>query len=119
MQRVCFLLKVREDRLDEYRQRHAEVWPEMLRALKSAGWNNYSLFLNDEGLLVGYLETDNFEAAQEAMSAMPVNARWQAEMSPFFEALDGRPDESMRTLPLVFQLESQLEDLNQPKGSQP
>ncbi|MCZ9342690.1 L-rhamnose mutarotase, partial [Streptomyces sp. TRM76130] len=32
MQRVCFLLKVREDKLAEYRERHAAVWPEMREA---------------------------------------------------------------------------------------
>lgn len=106
--RVCFILQVKRDRLDEYRERHAAVWPEMLRALAETGWSNYSLFLDDSGLLVGYLETDDFAAAQSAMAATAVNARWQAEMAPFFEALEGRPDESMRTLPLVFQLETQL-----------
>lgn len=106
--RVCFILQVKRDRLDEYRERHAAVWPEMLEALAATGWHNYSLFLDDSGLLVGYLETDDFAAAQEAMAATAVNARWQAEMAPFFEALEGRPDESMRTLPLVFQLETQL-----------
>lgn len=105
MQRVCFLLKVREDRLAEYRERHAAVWPEMLEALSATGWHNYSLFLREDGLLVGYLETEDFAAAQEAMAATDVNARWQAEMGDFFEALDGsRPDEAMRPLTEVFHL---------------
>ncbi|MDX3093306.1 L-rhamnose mutarotase [Streptomyces sp. ME01-24h] len=105
MQRVCFLLKVREDRLDEYRERHAAVWPEMLAALSASGWHNYSLFLREDGLLVGYLETEDFAAAQEAMAATEVNARWQAEMAHFFEALGGtRPDEAMRPLTEVFHL---------------
>ena len=64
MERVCFLLRVRPERLDEYRERHRAVWPEMLDALREAGWRNYSLFLRDDGLLVGYLETEDFEAAQ-------------------------------------------------------
>ncbi|NGO73272.1 L-rhamnose mutarotase [Streptomyces boncukensis] len=106
MPRVCFLLKVRADRLDEYRARHAEVWPEMRAALSAAGWRNYSLFLREDGLLVGYLETGDFEAAQAAMAATGVNARWQAEMAGFFEDLDGRgPDEAMRPLAEVFHLD--------------
>ncbi|SEN26842.1 L-rhamnose mutarotase [Nonomuraea pusilla] len=105
MQRVCFLLKVREERLDEYRERHREVWPDMLDALSGAGWRNYSLFLREDGLLVGYLETDDFGSAREAMAATEVNARWQAEMAPFFEELDGRPDEGMRPLDEVFHLD--------------
>ena len=103
--RVCFLLKVRQDRLEEYKLRHQAVWPDMLSALRDTGWHNYSLFLREDGLLVGYLETDAFEAAQEAMARTEVNARWQAEMAPFFEDLDGRPDEGMLTLPEVFHLD--------------
>ena len=103
MQRICFLLKVKSDRLDEYKRRHADVWPEMREALSRTGWHNYSLFLREDGLLIGYLETDDFQAAVDAMDREPVNARWQAEMSPFFEALDGqRPDEAMKPLEQVF-----------------
>ncbi|MFS7876836.1 L-rhamnose mutarotase [Streptomyces asiaticus] len=105
MRRVCFLLKVRQGRIEEYRERHAAVWPEMRAALSESGWHNYSLFLREDGLLVGYLETEDFEAAQAAMAATEVNARWQAEMAPFFEALDGaNPDEAMRPLTEVFHL---------------
>ncbi|EGX56299.1 hypothetical protein SZN_28518 [Streptomyces zinciresistens K42] len=105
MQRVCFLLKVRADRLDEYRERHAAVWPEMLDALRATGWHNYSLFLRDDGLLVGYLETEDFAAAVAGMEATGVNARWQTQMAPFFEALDGaRPDEAVKPLTEVFHL---------------
>jgi len=105
MQRVCFLLKVRSDRLDEYRSRHAEVWPDMQSALSSAGWHNYSLFLADDGLLVGYLETEDFDKARAAMDATEVNARWQQEMSGFFEELNGvAPDAAMVPLSEVFHL---------------
>ena len=43
--RVCFRSSVKPSQIPEYRRRHAAVWPEMLRALKAPGWNNYSLFL--------------------------------------------------------------------------
>lgn len=105
MRRVCFLLKVRPDRIAEYRERHRAVWPDMLTALRAAGWRNYSLFLRDDGLLVGYLETDDFDAARRAMEQTEVNARWQAEMAPFFEDLDGRPDEGMFQLGEVFHVD--------------
>jgi L-rhamnose mutarotase len=105
MQRVCFLLKVKADRLEEYKRRHKEVWPEMLAALRDTGWTNYSLFLRPDGLLVGYCESPNFAAAVAGMAAQPVNARWQKQMGEFFEALDGqRPDEAMTPLEEVFHL---------------
>ena len=106
MQRVCFLLKVREDRKDEYRERHAAVWPEMQDALRRAGWQDYSLFLREDGLLVGYLLTDDFDAALAAMERTDVNARWQAEMEGFFVLPEGeRPDTTMRPLREVFHLD--------------
>lgn len=108
MHRVCFQLQVRPERIAEYRQRHTAVWPEMLRALKAAGWNNYSLFLRDDGLLIGYLETPDLAAAQEAMATTGVNARWQAQMGELFVDLDGAPDSGFLQLTEVFNLEDQL-----------
>ena len=83
MERVCWTMRVRPEKLDEYKARHREVWQEMLDALRETGWTNYSLFLTDDGLLIGYLETEDFEAAQAAMAAKDVNTRWQAEMAEF------------------------------------
>ncbi|WP_328910232.1 L-rhamnose mutarotase [Streptomyces sp. NBC_00234] len=103
MQRVCFLLKVREDRVDEYRARHAAVWPDMLAALSQCGWRNYSLFLREDGLLVGYLETEDFGAARDAMAATEVNERWQRDMAEFFEQPEAA-DEAMVPLTEVFHL---------------
>ncbi len=108
MRRVCFQLQVRPDRLEEYRARHGEVWPEMLRALHETGWRNYSLFLRDDGLLIGYVETESLEAAQRGMADREVNRRWQADMAEFFVDLDGAPDTGFRELEEVFHLEDQL-----------
>ncbi|HEY3501610.1 MAG TPA: L-rhamnose mutarotase [Actinocatenispora sp.] len=104
MQRVCFVLTVRPDRLDSYVERHRAVWPEMLAALRAAGWRNYSIFLRPDGLLVGYLETEDFAAAQAAMERTGVNARWQREMAGFFTTGD-RPDEQMAPLGEIFHLD--------------
>ena len=105
-ERICFVLRVRPDRLEEYRARHADVWPQMRDALHDAGWANYSLFLREDGLLVGYLECADFAAAVAAMQGQPVNVRWQAEMAPFFELpAGGAPDTSMEPLGEIFHLD--------------
>jgi L-rhamnose mutarotase len=83
MERVCWTMRVRPERVEEYKAAHRAVWPEMLAALRETGWSNYSLFLTGDGLLIGYLETDDFEAALAAMEATDVNARWQAAMAEF------------------------------------
>jgi L-rhamnose mutarotase len=89
----------------EYVERHRAVWPEMLDALRETGWRNYSLFLRDDGLLIGYVESDDLMASQAAMAKTEVNARWQAEMAEFFTGIDGRPpDEGFILLTEVFHL---------------
>jgi L-rhamnose mutarotase len=106
LNRICFTLQVKKHRLAEYRARHETVWPEMRQALSAADWHNYSLFLRDDGLLVGYVETPNFDRALADMAATAVNKRWQEEMKDFFESDTGlAADEQMRPLPEVFHLD--------------
>lgn len=104
--RVCFLLQIHPEKLDEYKRRHSSVWPEMLDALRLCGWHNYSLFIRKDGLLVGYLETDDFDQARARMKEFPVNARWQQEMAHLFQALhDSGPDDRMHPLEEIFHLD--------------
>ncbi len=106
MERVCFLLQVRPERLDDYTREHAAVWPPMLDALRETGWQNYSLFLRDDGLLVGYFETPDLDAALAGMAAREINEQWQAHMAPFFVDLgDHRPDEGFLRLAEIFHLD--------------
>ena len=106
--RVCFQLQVKPDRLTEYRERHAAVWTDMLRAIRDSGRSNYSLFLRDDGLLIGYYETDSVVESQARLAADPRTAAWEADMADYFVSLDGRPDQNSVTLTEVFNLEDQL-----------
>jgi L-rhamnose mutarotase len=109
-QRVCFLLQLKPDRVDDYLHVHQQVWSEMLDALRTAGWHNYSLFLREsDGLVVGYFETDDFAAAQQRMARTDVNAKWQAGMAEYFVSgsetdKGAAPDEQMRPLSEYFHL---------------
>ena len=103
MQRICFILRVKPERLEEYKERHRSVWPEMKKAPQEAGWRNYSLFLQPDGMLVGYLETDNFERARTDMARQDVNSRWQMEMADFFVQQEGLlPDQAITPLEEIF-----------------
>lgn len=109
MQRVCFQLQVRPERMAEYVERHRAVWPDMLRAIADAGRRNYSLFLREDGLLIGYYETDDDDASAAALAVDPRTAEWEAEAAGFFVALPGsRPDQGAPQLTEVFHLEDQL-----------
>ena len=109
MPRYCLLGHVDPARLEEYRERHRAVWPELLEALDESGWRNYSLFLREDGLLIGYAEADDLASAQEQVARTEVNARWQASMATLFADLaDAAPDESWEIVPEVFNLGEQL-----------
>ena len=107
MKRIGFLLKVKQEKIGEYKARHKEVWPEMLDALRRTGWHNYSIFAREDGLLFGYFETpEDFQAALDGMANEQVNSRWQDFMAPFFENLAGaHADQSMIQLEEVFHLD--------------
>ena len=107
MTRVSFLLKVKAEKIAEYKAHHQAVWPDMLAALSKTGWHNYSLFMRADGLLVGYFETpESFDAARAAMAQEEVNDRWQTFMAPYFESVSGEhADDMMVGLEEVFHLD--------------
>lgn len=107
-ERVCFELRVDPARIDEYVARHSPVRSEMLAELAAAGLRNYSLFLSDDGRVLGYYETDDVAAARTRLAASAVVARWEADMAPLFVGLQGRPDQDAPVLREVFHLEDQL-----------
>jgi L-rhamnose mutarotase len=108
MPRVCFTLRLRQDTIAEYVERHRAVPEEMLREIAASGRRNYSIHLGPDGLLVGYYETDDDAAAQAYLAASPIAAAWEAESARFFADLDGRADQAATPLREVFDLEDQL-----------
>jgi L-rhamnose mutarotase len=105
MKRVGFQFKVRQDRLEEYKEHHKNVWSEMLAALRESGWHNYTLFMREDGLIFGYFETDtDLATARAQMAATEVNSRWQEFMSSFMDA-SARPDETFVQLEEYFHLD--------------
>ena len=113
MRRVCFQLQVKPGQIEAYRAAHAAVWPDMLAALKETGWQNYSLFLRPDGLVIGYFETNDLQANLDGMAATAVNARWQAAMAEHFVEPDVPADQAFVYLDEVFNLDDQLNSVNQ------
>ena len=106
MERAGFILKVREEKIDEYKQKHAHVWPELLAVLRKHGWRNFSLFLRADGTIFAYVEAEEtLEKAMEGIANEEVNLRWQAEFAPLFEIQEGLPIEGFEKLDHYFHLE--------------
>jgi L-rhamnose mutarotase len=105
MQRVGFQLQVDPDRIDEYVERHREVWPRMLAEITASGRRNYTIFLRPDGLLFGYFEVDDLAASTAYLAASEIAGEWEAESAGFFTQLDGRPDQGFVGLREVFHLD--------------
>lgn len=96
MQKIAFIIRVRPEKLDEYRRLHNPIWPELAAELKAAGIRNYSLWLQPDGTEFGYLECDDWAASCAYLDRSEVHARWQAMMKDFLltpadRAMAGQP----------------------------
>ena len=101
-QRSAFVLRVRPERIDEYVAAHADVWPEMLDALRGAGITNYSIF-RDGNQVFGYFEADDLEAAEAFLARQPACMRWQDTMAELLE--ERVPDGGPPSLTEIFLLD--------------
>jgi L-rhamnose mutarotase len=101
-QRSAFVLRVRADKIEEYVNAHANVWPEMLRALRDAGIRNYSIF-RDGNQVFGYFESDDLEAAAAYLDSQEINSRWQDAMAGLLE--QRVPDAGPPSLEEIFRLD--------------
>jgi len=104
MERVGFTMRLLPGREAEYRRRHAEVWPEMLDALKAAGAHDYSIFIRGDDLFA-YLEVEDFARFREEMAAGEVNDRWQAEMARLIDPLTDPATGFHQRLDEIFHLD--------------
>jgi L-rhamnose mutarotase len=107
MERVCFTLYVKLDRIDEYVEDHERVGVDVLEALTRSGWHNYSLFLNrKDGCLITYCEVEDFQKALDAIASEEVSLRWQAKMADYFVPVPGKkPAEAFERFVEVFHLQ--------------
>ena len=107
MKCVGFLLKVRENMIEDYKKHHQNVWPEMKAALTRNGWHNYSLFMRPDGLLFGYLEaSESLQSSIKGMQKEEISHAWGEFMAPYFEIPEGSaPDQMMFEIEEVFHLD--------------
>ena len=80
MERYAWKATIKEGCIDEYKKRHAEIWPEMVDELKKAGICNYSIWLVDN-IVFGYYECDKgVTFAVQYQSESKVVQKWEAHM---------------------------------------
>ena len=98
MQRYGSVIGVREEKIEEYKKLHAEVWPNVLKMIKQCNIRNYSIYLRqlDDGnyYLFSYYEYigDDFEADMQEMAADASTRKWWDVCKPCQKPLENRAE---------------------------
>ena len=85
LKRICFLLSLKIPCVSTYKAKHENVWPEVLEAFDTHGWRNYSQFMRDDGLIIGYVECADWEQSLAKLENEPIVKKWYAELEVFME----------------------------------
>jgi L-rhamnose mutarotase len=93
MQRYGSVIKLKPEKLDEYKQLNANVWPEVLKMIRECNIRNYSIYYKD-GFLFSYFEYhgDDFAADMKKMAADPHTQAWWKLTDPCQEPLETRKE---------------------------
>jgi L-rhamnose mutarotase len=106
MKRMCRVISIKPDIIDEYKRVHAAVWPEILEAIAKSNVKNYSIFLKEpENLLISYWEYHGTDYARdmEEIKSAPRMQEWWDITDPMQVPLATRGDgEWWADVPEVF-----------------
>ena len=83
---------------DEYRRRHAALWPELEALLRGAGVSDYSIHLEPGTNLLFAVLWRRRDHAMDALPGHPVMRRWWAHMADIMET---EPSQAPTVLPLT------------------
>ena len=91
MERYGMVIKVKPEKLKEYKELHANAWPEVLELLKKCNIRNISIYYKD-GFLFEYFEYmgDDFQADTAKLLEVPIYKKWLALCDPCQEPLETR-----------------------------
>jgi L-rhamnose mutarotase len=102
--RFAFKMKLFPGFKEEYKKRHTEIWPELVRLLKSEGIGNYSIFLDEETDSLFAYQEQTGESSSQDLGSTEIVKKWWKYMADIMET---NPDNSPISVPLeqVFFLE--------------
>lgn len=93
LQRYSSIIKVKSEKLQEYKRLHANVWPEILDMIKKCNIQNYSIYYKD-GYLFSYYEYigDDYQKDMESIAADPFTQKWWDVCKPCQEPIENRKE---------------------------
>lgn len=100
MKKYLMVIKVKPEHRDDYIAIHKNPWPEMLAAIRDAGFYNEVIWYFEDQSII-YLECDDHDEANARLRATEVCKKWDIEMAPRFAAAPVMPEK-------IFDLNQQL-----------
>lgn len=93
MKRCGQMIAVKPDKLEEYKELHKAVWPEVLKTIKECNIRNYSIYFG-ENFLFAYFEYIgiNYDADMSKMEADEMTQKWWAITKPCHTPLESRKE---------------------------
>ncbi|MBL4599171.1 MAG: L-rhamnose mutarotase [Rhizobiaceae bacterium] len=103
-EKIAFKMKLHSGKLEEYRRRHDEIWPELVEALHEAKIRDYSIYYDDETRILFATMWRSKDHGLEALSKSELMRKWWAYMADIMET---HPDNEPIATPLetVFHME--------------
>jgi L-rhamnose mutarotase len=98
MERVSFVMRVKEGQQDEYIRRHQEIWPEVLDEHRRAGITKLAIYLHGSDLFL-YMEVEDYAKAVEILTTSPAALRWEEYMAPIMEACNDERYDPLNAFP--------------------
>jgi L-rhamnose mutarotase len=102
--RNAFKMKLKKGFEMEYKKRHDEIWPELASLLSESGIQDYSIFLDEETLILFAVQKLSPDFDQAFLPNHPIVKKWWKYMGDIMET---NPDNSPLSASLleVFHLD--------------
>lgn len=98
MKRVAFKMKLKPGCEAEYKKRHDEIWPELSLVLREAGVSDYSIFLDQETLILFAVQKLSDDSTADRLPQDPVVRKWWDYMA---DVMVTNPDRSPVCVPIT------------------
>jgi L-rhamnose mutarotase len=104
MIRQAFTMKIRPGCERVYKQRHDEIWPELIKELEAAGVSDYSIYLDEATHTLFAVQKLKDHNSNNALPQTAIVKKWWSYMADIMET---NPDNSPASAPLkeVFHMD--------------
>jgi len=102
--KAAFKMKLKPGCREEYKRRHDEIWPELIRLLKEAGVSDYSIYLDEDTDTLFAVQYQEGEGGSQDLGSLEIVQKWWASMAPLMETNADLSPVSI-PLPLMFHMD--------------